>query len=178
MTKSGVSAIYLVGLGMCLTGLIIRTCYELLKKAGRVNVENRLVFSVVFVAMGMMLASWPVMCSSDPIRLAVPGMLHIIGFGTWMIGLCLAVGALIQLRGVENIDHLVTTGIFYKLRHPMYLGFIFWITGWVIYSGALMTFVTGLVGIGNILVWRRLEEEKLSECYGDVYRKYRQTTWF
>ncbi len=169
---------YLVGLGMCLSGLTIRTGYELLKKAGKVDTESPLVFAVVFVAMCLMLVSWPIMCSSDPIRLASLVTLHLVGLGTWIIGLGLALGALIQLRGVENIDHLITTGLFSKFRHPMYLGFIFWIIGWVIYSGAVVSLIVGLVGVGNILFWRRLEEEKLGECYGEVYQKYRQGTWF
>jgi protein-S-isoprenylcysteine O-methyltransferase Ste14 len=118
------------------------------------------------------------MCSSDPTRLVLSGTLHSIGLGAWIIGLGLALGALIQLRGVENIDHLITTGLFSKFRHPMYLGFIFWIIGWVIYFGAIVSLVVGLVGIGNILFWRRLEEEKLDESYGEVYQKYRQGTWF
>jgi protein-S-isoprenylcysteine O-methyltransferase Ste14 len=172
------NTIYLVGLGMCLLGLIIRTIYELLKKAGKINVESWLVFAVVFVAMCLMLVSWPIMCSSDPIRLASLGTLHLVGLGAWIIGLGLALGALIQLRGVENIDHLITTGLFSKFRHPMYLGFIFWIIGWVIYSGAVISLVVGLVGVGNILFWRRLEEKILGECYGEVYQKYRQATWF
>jgi len=60
------STIYLVFLGLCLVGLATRTGYELLKKAGRVNPKNRLVFSVVFAGMILMLTSWFVMCPSDP----------------------------------------------------------------------------------------------------------------
>ncbi len=37
---------------------------------------------------------------------------------------------MIQLKGLENINHLVTTGLFSKIRHPMYDGFILWILGW------------------------------------------------
>lgn len=172
------STIYLASLGMCLLGLAIRTGYELLKKAGKVNSENPLVFAIVFVAMCLMLVSWPIMCSSDPIRYVSLGILHLIGLGALITGLGLALGALIQLRGVENIDHLITTGLFSKFRHPMYFGFIFWVTGWVIYSGAVVSLFVGLVGIGTILFWRRLEEDKLGESYGEVYQKYRQRTWF
>jgi protein-S-isoprenylcysteine O-methyltransferase Ste14 len=160
------NATFLAGLGMCLLGLTIRTSYELCKRDGNSNAESPLVFAVVFVAMCLMLVSWPIMCSSDPIRLVSLGVLHSIGLGAWIIGAVLALGALIQLRGVENIDHLVTTGLFAKLRHPMYLGFIFWIAGWVTYSGAVVSLVVGIVGVGNILFWRRWEEERLGECYG------------
>jgi protein-S-isoprenylcysteine O-methyltransferase Ste14 len=169
---------YFASLGMCLLGLAIRTSYELLKKAGKANAENPFVFAVVAAAMGLMLASWPILCSSDPTRLVSSDIMRPVGQGVWIVGLGLALGALIQLRGVDNIDHLVTTGLFSRLRHPMYLGFIFWIIGWVIYSGALVSLVAGLVGIGNILFWRQLEEEQLGARYGERYQEYRQGTWF
>jgi protein-S-isoprenylcysteine O-methyltransferase Ste14 len=79
---------------------------------------------------------------------------------------------------VENIDHLVTTGLFSRIRHPMYAGFILWIVGWVVRDGAVVSLAVGLVGIGNILYWRRLEERALESGYGEVYRTYRQQTWF
>jgi protein-S-isoprenylcysteine O-methyltransferase Ste14 len=85
---------------------------------------------------------------------------------------------LIQLRGVENIDNLVTNGLFSKLRHPMYLGFIFWIIGWVIYHGAVLSLFLGLIAIGNIIYWQKLEEKELESKYGEVYLKYKDSTWF
>jgi protein-S-isoprenylcysteine O-methyltransferase Ste14 len=93
-------------------------------------------------------------------------------------GLVLAVGALVQLKGVENIDHLVTTRFFGRVRHPMYLGFTLWILGWAVFQGSLVGFAVGLVGIGNILLWRHLEEQHLETRYGEVYRAYRARTWF
>jgi protein-S-isoprenylcysteine O-methyltransferase Ste14 len=61
--------------------------------------------------------------------------------------MALAVGALIQLRGVENIKHMVTAGLFRKIRHPMYTGFILWIFGWSVYHGALLSLAIGLFGV-------------------------------
>jgi protein-S-isoprenylcysteine O-methyltransferase Ste14 len=92
--------------------------------------------------------------------------------------MALALGALFQLKGVENIDHLVTTGLFSRLRHPMYTGFILWILGWAIFYGAVASLVVGCVGIGNILFWGRLEDANLEARYGKSYREYRQGTWF
>ena len=40
---------YLVSLGLYLGSLMIRTGYELLKKAGRVNPKGMMVFAVIFV---------------------------------------------------------------------------------------------------------------------------------
>lgn len=127
--------------------------------------------------MTLMWVSWFGMCPLDPMPLALPPIIRWIGFGIFVAGLVLAIGALIQLRGVENIDRLVTTGLFTRLRHPMYLGFILWIFGWAIYHGALTSFWVGLVGISNIIYWRHLEEGHLEKSYGDKYREYRQRTW-
>jgi len=169
---------YLLAAGSCLLGLAIRTSYEALKKAGRADTSNSSIFALVFVAMCVMLASWPVMCPLDPWRIAVPGVERRIGLGLVIGALALAVGGLVQLRGLENIDHLVTTGMYARLRHPMYTGFILWIVGWVVRYGAVVSLAVGLVCIGNILYWRRLEEAALAAHYGEDYRSYRRKTWF
>ena len=169
---------YFLVAGVCLLGLAIRTSYELLKKAGRVDPKSTAVFSVVFAAMCLMLASWPVMCPLDPWRIALPGAVRGIGLGLVTAALALAVGGLVQLRGLENIDHLVTTGLYSRIRHPMYTGFILFIAGWVVRYGASASFAVGVVCIGNILYWRRLEEGALEAQFGGDYRMYRQRTWF
>jgi protein-S-isoprenylcysteine O-methyltransferase Ste14 len=173
-----VDSTYLLVAGLCLIGLAIRSSYELLKKAGKVDTKNTAIFAVVFVAMCLMLASWPVMCPRDPWRIALPGVVRWLGLGLVTAALALAVGGLVQLRGLENIDHLVTTGLFSRIRHPMYTGFVLWIAGWVAYDGAVASLAVGLVCVGNILYWRRLEEGALESQYGEDYRSYRSGTWF
>ncbi len=172
------STIYVVFLALCLVGLVIRTSYELLKKAGKVNPRSKLVFSVVFVGMILMLTSWLVMCPTDPWRTRLPAVLRWVGLGASSAGLGIAIWGWAQLRGLENIDHLVTKGLFSKIRHPMYTGFMLWILGWIVLHGAAASLVVGLVAIANVLYWRRLEEEKLASDFGEAYRKYRATTWF
>ena len=169
---------YLVFLSLYLSSLIIRTGYELLKKAGRVNPKSVIIFAVVFAAMCLLWASWFSLCPLDPFRFALPDIVRWMVLGVVIVGLGLAIGGVVQLRGLENINHLVTTGLFSKLRHPMYTGFILWILGWAIYHGAVVSLVIGFVGIGNILYWRRLEEENMESWYGEDYRGYREGTWF
>ena len=168
---------YLVLLGLYLVGLMIRASYEHLKKTGRVNTKSIVVFVVVLVAMCLMWVSWFSMCPLDPLRFTLPDIVRWVGLGVLIVGSGLAIGALVQLRGVENINHLVTTELFSKIRHPMYAGFILWIFGWVIYHGAVLSLFIGFVGIGNILYWRKLEEEELESRYGEEYRGYRKGTW-
>ena len=169
---------YSIALVIYLTGLAIRTSYEMLKKAGRVSPKSTILFLFVFLAMCSLWTSWLCMCPQDPLQLTLPGVVRWIGLGIFIAGLGLAIGALVQLKGVENIDHLVTTGLFARLRHPMYLRFILWIFGWAIYHGAVASLLAGFVGIGNIIYWRYLEEEHLERTYGDAYLNYRRQTWF
>lgn len=165
-------------LGLFLVGLTIRNIYELLKKAQRITADNKVAFTVVFAAMGLMWASWFIMCPLDPTHLSLPEGVRWVGLAMLILGLGLSIGALVQLKGVENIKRLVTTGLFSKLRHPMYVGFILWICGWSIYQGAALSLIPGFLGIGSILYWRRLEEHDLESRYGEDYRQYRARSWF
>jgi len=169
---------YFIALCLYFTGLIIRTGYEMLKKAGKVNPKSTILFIFIFLAMCLFWISWFAMCPQDPLQLTWPRLVRWIGLGIFLAGLGLAIGGLIQLKGVENIDHLVITGLFARLRHPMYMGFICWIFGWAIYNGAAASLIAGFVGIGNIIYWRQLEEDHLAKTYGDEYLDYRKQTWF
>lgn len=171
------SAFYLF-LILFLGSLAIRTGYELLKKAGRVDPENKKLVAVIFAVMMVLWLSWFNMCPLDPWRHKVPGAVEWLGLGAVIVGLGLAVGALVQLRGVENITHLVTTGLFARFRHPMYIGFVLWILGWAVHYGAFASLAFGTLGIANIVFWRYWEEDKLESAYGDAYRSYRLHTWF
>jgi len=169
---------YAVLLGLFVAALIIRNGYELLKKAGRVNPESKPLFAVIFAAMCLLWASWFSMCPLDVARFEPSGLVRWIGFGAFVLGWLLAIGAIIQLRGFESIDHLITTGLFSIIRHPMYMGFILWIVGWGLFHGASLSLAAGLLGIGSILFWRRLEDKDLQARYGEQYRTYRKGTWF
>jgi protein-S-isoprenylcysteine O-methyltransferase Ste14 len=161
-----------------LLSLAIRTSYELLKEAKKINSENKIIFSIILTVMIALWVSWFGLCPLDPWRLNLPDILRWAGLALFIIGLTTAIGALIQLRGVENINHLVTTGFFKRIRHPMYCGFILWIVGWSIYYGALVSLAIGLVGIVNILFWMHLEDDRLKIQFGDAYEQYRLKIWF
>ena len=158
--------------------LAIRSAYELLKEARRIDPESKPIFVFIFTSMCILWISWFSLCPSDPSPVDLPGPIRWIGLFIFIAGTMLAVGALVQLRGVENIDHLVTKGLFKKFRHPMYVGFISWIVGWSIYHGAMVSLAIGVLGIVSVLWWRHLEEVRLGIQFGTDYEQYRLTTWF
>jgi protein-S-isoprenylcysteine O-methyltransferase Ste14 len=170
--------VFWVFLGLCLLGLGVRSGYETLKQGNKIDSKNNFVFIIVFVAMSLMLTSWVGMGLFDPWRIGLHGFFRWLGLVTSIIGLGIAVGALLQLGGLENIDHLVTTGFFLRLRHPMYAGFILWIIGWLLFFSAGATSMVAVVAIGNILYWRSLEEKKLLIQFGQRYIDYQKHSWF
>jgi protein-S-isoprenylcysteine O-methyltransferase Ste14 len=163
---------------LCLAGLAIRTVYEILKQAGKTDTKSKPVFALVFAGMCLMLLSWPLMTPVDPLPFDLPDPVRGLGLALLIMGLGLAAGGLLQLRGLENIDHLVDTGLFARLRHPMYTGFILWILGWIVFSGGTASLLIGIAGILCILYWRQIEERNLDKQFGTEYQKYKKQTWF
>ena len=121
---------YLVPLVLYLVGLTIRDLYELLKLSHKVDPTDARVFAVVFTSMCVMWLCWFAVGALAPTRVEIPSAVRWLGVGTVLFGTAVSVGGMWQLGGVENIDRLVTVGLFAVVRHPMYLGFILWILGW------------------------------------------------
>jgi len=105
---------YLILVVIFIVCLFLRTGYELLKEARRIDPESKLIFAIILAVMCALWASWFELCSSDPFQINLSETLRWSGFALFAVGMFLAVGALVQLRGVENIDHLVTTDCFPK----------------------------------------------------------------
>ncbi len=169
---------YIILAALFILSLSIRSGYELLKDAGKVKPESKPLFAFIFTTMCALWVSWFSLCPLDPFKVAMPEAVRAIGMALFASGMILAIGALLQLKGLENIDHLETSGLYARIRHPMYTGFILWILGWSMYHNALFSLFIGMLGIANILHWRSLEERRLAVQYGDAYLRYRSTTWF
>jgi protein-S-isoprenylcysteine O-methyltransferase Ste14 len=169
---------YILVLGICLVSLGVRAIYEQLKKKGKIRTDGQAAVRVVFIAMSFFITSWVFLGFLDPVHAWDSIAAKCVGAFLLICGLGLVASGLITLKGVENIDHLVTTGIYRAFRHPMYVGFLFWISGWIVFHGAVVSTAPALLGMVNILYWRHLEEEALLAKYGEAFKKYRATTWF
>jgi protein-S-isoprenylcysteine O-methyltransferase Ste14 len=93
-------------------------------------------------------------------------------------GLITFLSALITIKTLESYDgDLITYGIYSRIRHPMYLAFIFWLIGFPLLFGAVFSFIISFLFAMNILFWRFLEEKELEKRFPG-YLNYRKTTIF
>ena len=76
-------------------------------------------------------------------------------------------------------DHkLITTGIYRKIRHPMYSAFWLWAIAQACLLPNWIAGFAGLVGFGSLFFGRvGREEQMMLETFGDEYRHYMSRTY-
>jgi protein-S-isoprenylcysteine O-methyltransferase Ste14 len=79
---------------------------------------------------------------------------------------------------VPKATALVTTGIYSRIRNPIYVSGMFFLAGLVliIRKPAMLAFALVLIPIQ--IVRARREAAVLEAQFGDAYREYRKRTWF
>ncbi len=162
---------------VCVITHTIRTSYEILKFKGILK-PGKLSFVIMFTNMMLLWVSWFLLCSRDIYTISLPGIIRYAGLTLSGLGIVAFLTALFTIKTLESYDgDLIKKGIYSKIRHPMYLGFILWVTGFPIFCGALFSFILGFVFTMNILYWRYLEEKELEKRFPS-YRDYKKTTLF
>ena len=74
----------------------------------------------------------------------------------------------------EKPSALIIKGVFRFSRHPMYLGFVFWLLGLAILLGNLLAFLAPLMMFITFeKIFIPCEERILEEVFGEKYRKYK-----
>jgi protein-S-isoprenylcysteine O-methyltransferase Ste14 len=120
--------------------------------------------------------SWFGMSFIDPYAISLSSWARYTGLAMFIIGVSLFIIAFLKVRDSDS-DTLVTSGIYSRLRHPMYLGFIIWIIGFPVFTESLFTLASVAIWIPHILYWRMSEERQLTKMYED-YEEYKKKTLF
>jgi protein-S-isoprenylcysteine O-methyltransferase Ste14 len=155
----------------------IRSVYEILKHKNKIK-PDKLTFVIVFINMLLLWMSWFLLCSLDIYRIHPYGLMRLSGVLLICAGIIVFLTALFTIKTLESYEgDLITKGIYSKIRHPMYLGFILWLIGFPLFFGAVFSSVLSLIFIANILFWRYLEEKELKKRFPS-YMDYKKTTIF
>lgn len=168
---------FIVLVALCVFTYIVRTVYEVLKYK-KILVPSKLTFVIIFTNMAVLWISWFTLCNADVYKINLPYIIRYSGLLLCLIGVIFFITALLTIKTLETYDgDLITSGIYSKIRHPMYLGFILWLVGFPIYYGAVFSFILSFVFIANILFWRYLEEIELDKRFHG-YKEYKVKTLF
>lgn len=78
---------------------------------------------------------------------------------------------------MPKAKYLVTTGLYSKLRHPVYYFSILALIGILIFSWNIYVLIAVIILIALEIIRMRKEEEVLIKKFGKKYKEYKQTTW-
>ena len=108
--------------------------------------------------------------------------IRVVGISITALGLVLLVIARLQLGDAFSVkakaSNLVTTGIYSRIRNPIYVSSGLVIFGAILFGGKLWWLLVFAVIIPIQMYRSRNEARVLEEKFGSAYREYRQRTWF
>jgi protein-S-isoprenylcysteine O-methyltransferase Ste14 len=156
---------------------IIRSIYEILKHKNILK-PGKISFVIILFDIILLFMSWFPLCSLDTNIINLHWIVRYRGILITGLGLLIFLIALFTIKTLESYDgDMISRGIYSKIRHPMYLGLIFWLIGFPLFYGAVYAFILGCLFAVNVLFWRYLEEKELDVRFSN-YREYRKTTIF
>jgi protein-S-isoprenylcysteine O-methyltransferase Ste14 len=123
-------------------------------------------------------AGFGLMLATDPVTLGVSGPIALFGGLVGFAGVALFIAAVRSIHGFEETDELVTTGVYARVRHPMYLGILLLHLGFPILFNSALTLLSAAIWAPQILLWKRWEDEDLEKRFGEAYREYKRRTFF
>ncbi len=170
---------FLIAFVVCLVGYVIHTVEHLLEYKGHESEKSKaskVIFTVIIFA-GYL--GWAFMIRFDPIQIDIHSYVALpLGLLVGLTGLMMFALSTRAKKGFYELDHLVTRGIYSRVRNPMYLGVILLHIGLPLAARTLLTLISAAIWIFLILVWKYMEEKDLEERFGEEYLEYKKATFF
>ena len=79
-----------------------------------------------------------------------------------------------ELRPGEHAQQLVTTGLYSRMRHPIYVAHLVNFAGWTIGGGLVVSYALFAMSLITYRLMIQLEERELTERFGPSYREYQK----
>ena len=136
--------------------------------------KTNVVTLVVILALGVVLIAAAFSVVWTPVAI-VGGVLVAVGW-VCLVAARLQLGASFSVRAQAR--KLVTSGIYAKIRNPIYVFSWMFLLGLVIVSGMWVLLIALLVLIPVQIARARKEQKVLEEAFGDEYVRYKAGTWF
>jgi protein-S-isoprenylcysteine O-methyltransferase Ste14 len=133
--------------------------------------------TVMNINMAVLWAAWFSMNFWDPVRTVLPVWLRYVGLLLFVVGVLFFVLGDFAMRGLANKEKIVKSGIFSRIRHPVYLGFCIWVVGFPIFIQSMLTLASAVLWVGFFMCWKRWEEQDLERKFPE-YHDYKKQTWF
>ena len=166
-----------VGVALCAISYAVRLAHHISVYRGKSHASQISISTMLLMFAGYF--GWGYWCSADPIKINIPRSTATpIGIVLSVIGLGLFIYSDFAKRGVGERDHLVSSGIYAKIRHPIYLSLILLHIGYPLIFRSFTALLSTLVWAAFIVVWTSFEEKNLEKKFGEKYVAYKKSTWF
>jgi protein-S-isoprenylcysteine O-methyltransferase Ste14 len=126
------------------------------------------IVGIAFLLLNFVPSPW------TPIRIF--GLLVVLASGAALTIARLQLGNSFSIR--PEARELVATGIYSRIRNPVYVFGILLLAGLLLYLDRPKYFWLFLIVIPMQILRARAESRVLEERFGDAYRQYKSRTWF
>jgi len=168
---------------LIIAGAVLCLLSYTLRLAAHVSIYKRkgdvLPFHVLLVVTFLGYFGWGYWCGNDPVKMNIAYSYSVpIGATLAVAGLALFLYSEMKKHGVGQEEKLVTTGIYSKIRHPMYIGLVLLHIGLPLIFKGFIACLSTIIWAGFIAVWSRFEDKNLERQFGRKYIEYKKRTWF
>jgi protein-S-isoprenylcysteine O-methyltransferase Ste14 len=173
------NAIFLIAFLLCLAGYLYHTVIHVLEHKGSEFARSKTAHAILEIMILLTYVGWAFMIFSDPVKINMSNQVTLpVGLLVGLAGLLMFIVSAKTKKGFEEIDHLITHGIYSKIRNPMYAGMILMHIGFPLAARSLLTLISVVIWIPLIFIWRYMEEEDLEKKFGKEYSEYKKRTLF